>query len=261
MLADLSAIADLDGVAALAFAVAAMTAAGFVKGAVGFALPLIALSGLGTVFPPTLAVAGLIGPTVVSNIWQTFRQGLGAAWESFRRYWRLNLMLVLLIGLFAQLVNDISERALFLILGTGVFLFGLAQLFGLKPPKPSRRMTLPVEALVALVGGFFGGLAGIWGPPIVLYLAALEVEKREAVRVQGILFLIGSVVLVIAHLRSGLLLGQGGALAVAMVLPAMIGMAAGLAVQDRLDPKLFRKATLVVLVLAGLNLIRRGAFA
>jgi uncharacterized membrane protein YfcA len=195
---------------------------------------------------------------VATNVWQTFRQGLGAAWESLKRFWRLNLMLFVLIGVFAQLVTALPERALFLILGAGVFGFGLMQLFGLRLPKPSRRMMLPVEGFVALVGGFFGGLAGIWGPPVVLFLAALEVPKQEAVRAQGISFLIGSVVLVAAHLKSGLLLGQGGTLSLVMLVPALLGMSVGLAVQDRLDPAIFRKVTLAVLVLAGLNLIRRG---
>ncbi|HKK35961.1 MAG TPA: sulfite exporter TauE/SafE family protein [Paracoccaceae bacterium] len=246
------------GLAALALGLVFMTAAGFVKGAVGFALPLIALSGLGSVYPPTLAVAALIGPTVVTNVWQTFRQGFGAAWSSLKRFWRLNLMLFVLIGLFAQLVAVLPDRVLFLILGAGVFAFGVLQLLGLRLPKPSKRMELPVEGGVALVGGFFGGLSGIWGPPVVLYLAALEVEKRDAVRAQGISFLIGSIVLVAAHLRSGLLLGQGGTLTLVMLAPALLGMAFGLAVQDRLDPAVFRKVTLAVLVVAGLNLIRRG---
>ena len=38
----------------------------------------------------------------------------------------------------------------------------------------------------------------------------------------------------------------------------IIGLALGFAVQDRLDQALFRKLTLVVLVIAGLNLVRRA---
>ena len=43
-----------------------------------------------------------------------------------------------------------------------------------------------------------------------------------------------------------------------MILPAMLGMKAGLRVHDRLDQDAFRRMTLVVLILAGLNLIRRA---
>ena len=38
----------------------------------------------------------------------------------------------------------------------------------------------------------------------------------------------------------------------------MAGLFLGFKVQDRMDQALFRKATLAVLVIAGLNLIRRG---
>ena len=55
-----------------------------------------------------------------------------------------------------------------------------------------------------------------------------------------------------------LLLGEGGQLSALMVLPAMAGMALGLMVQDRLDQARFRKATLIVLVIAGANLLRRA---
>ena len=42
------------------------------------------------------------------------------------------------------------------------------------------------------------------------------------------------------------------------MIPAFLGMQAGFLLHDRLDPDLFRKATLVVLILAGANLVRRG---
>jgi hypothetical protein len=46
-----------------------------------------------------------------------------------------------------------------------------------------------------------------------------------------------------------------------MVVPAVIGMLIGFQFQDRLDQAKFRKITLAVLVIAGLNLIRRGLIA
>ena len=45
---------------------------------------------------------------------------------------------------------------------------------------------------------------------------------------------------------------------VLMLLPVLLGMGLGFAVQDRLDQERFRRVTLAVLVLAGLNLLRRG---
>lgn len=255
---DFSALLSEHSALALAIGALGMLAGGFAKGAVGFALPMISVSVGGGALPATLAVAGMILPGVVTNIWQTFREGGAAAFASLREHWRLNAILLAMIAVCAQLVTAIPERALFLILGAGVSGFGLMQIFGVRltiPPGGRRR----VEAGCALVAGFFGGMAGVWGPPIVLYLLALETPKKAMVRAQGVSFLLGSVILVIAHLNSGLLSGAGAAWSAAMILPAVVGMALGQAVQDRLDPVAFRRATLFVLVLAGLNLLRRGA--
>jgi uncharacterized membrane protein YfcA len=45
---------------------------------------------------------------------------------------------------------------------------------------------------------------------------------------------------------------------VVLLIPAFVGMQLGFWLSDRLNPDVFRKATLVVLVLAGANLVRRA---
>jgi uncharacterized membrane protein YfcA len=44
----------------------------------------------------------------------------------------------------------------------------------------------------------------------------------------------------------------------ALLIPAFLGMQVGFRMSDRLNPELFRKATLIVLIVAGANLVRRG---
>ena len=80
------------------------------------------------------------------------------------------------------------------------------------------------------------------------------------VRVQGISFLIGAIVLTGVHMQSGLLNSVTLPFSAYMVVPAMIGMAVGFWIQDRLEQEKFRRVTLYVLVFAGLNLLRRGLF-
>ena len=88
---------------------------------------------------------------------------------------------------------------------------------------------------MALVGGFFGGLSGIWGPPLVMYLLALELPKAEMVRVQSLSFLLGSLVLLVAHLHSGVLNAVTLPASAWLVLPTMAAMFVGYRVHDRLD--------------------------
>jgi uncharacterized membrane protein YfcA len=249
----------LYGVAGVLGAAASMAAGGFAKGVVGFALPLIGLSLAGSFLPYDVAVALLIVPMLVSNLFQTLRQGIGPALGSLSRFWRLNLVLVATIALSAQLVVALPDRLLFGILGVTVTAFGASQLAGWRPRFDLRHQAR-VETLVALVAGFFGGLSGIWGPPLVMYLLAVDLPKTEMVRAQSLSFLLGSVVLVGAHLHSGVLNPVTLPASAWMVIPTMAAMFLGYRVHDRLDQAWFLKLTLVVLVLTGLNLLRRALF-
>ena len=243
----------------LVFAAAAGVAffAGLVKGITGFAMPMIMISGIGSFLPPEIALAGLILPTLVANAWQGLRQGLAAAFSSARKHWLYLLMVLICLLISAQFVTVIPTSMLFLILGVPVTTFALLQLLGWRPQIATQKRRV-AEVGVGALAGSLGGLSGVWGPPTVLYLTALNTPKVEHVRVQGVLYSTGAIMLALAHLRSGILDDEGLIFSVALVLPAMLGVIAGFAIQDRLDQNRFRWAVLVVLAIAGLNLVRRG---
>jgi hypothetical protein len=66
------------------------------------------------------------------------------------------------------------------------------------------------------------------------------------------------VVLTVAHIGSGVLNAQTAPASALLVIPAMVGMWLGFRAQDRLDAARFRRWTLILLLLTGLNLIRRA---
>ncbi len=247
------------GLFAIIVAFAVMALAGFIKGAIGFALPMIVVSGIGTVMSAEIAIAAMILPGLVTNFWQSLRHGLAEAAMSLLKFWRLNTVMLVMIYFCAKLVIIVPDAFLFLTLGGGITFFGMLQIIGWKPHFP-HRLRYMVEGATALVAGFFGGLAGVWGPPILMYLMALDTPKKEQIRAQGISFLLGSIVLTFAHKSSGVLNAISIPFSAALIIPAIIGMYVGFMVQDRIDQQVFRKATLIVLVLAGLNLLRRGFF-
>ena len=232
-------------------------AAGFVKGTVGFAMPTIMISVLGSFLSLEVALAALIGPTLLTNIWQAMRQGLGNAVQSVLRFKRFLLIGLMFLVVSAQLVRMLPTGVLFLSIGAPVVLFALAQLFGWRPRFAPERRSF-AEAILAAIAGFCGGLSGVWGPPTVAYLTAMDTPKAEHVRVQGVIYGLGALALLLAHIQSGVVRGETMPLSLAMLLPAGLGMWIGLQFHDQMDQERFRVATLVVLVLAGLNLIRRG---
>ena len=249
----------MGGMDPLAFwaAMAVTLFAGFVKGAVGFAMPLIMVSAFNGFLPPEMAVAGLILPTLVTNLFQATRQGMAAAIGSVVAYRRFLIGTVVFIVVSAPFLSVIPRVAYLLLLGVPVTAFAAAQLAGVPLALPLRHRAR-AEWGLGIVGGLFGGVSGIWGPPLLVYLLSVGAEKAETVRVQGVVFLIGAVALLVAHLRTGVADGKSLGFSAALVLPAMAGMVIGYRVQDRLDQARFRRLTQALLVLTGLNLVRQA---
>lgn len=233
--------------------------AGMVKGLVGFAMPMVMISGLSLFFPADVALAGLICATLVSNIAQALRQGVGPAWASILRFRRFVLLVMGFILVSAQLVPLVPGDLLLGIIGLAVTCFGLVQLFGWRlrvTSGPGGRM----EWMMGVAAGFIGGVSGIWGPPTVAYLLSLDLPKAEFMRVQGVVYGLGAVMLAVAHLGSGVLNAQTLPFSASLVPAALVGLWIGFRLQDRLDRDKFLTATLLVLIVAGLNLMRRAVF-
>lgn len=243
----------------IALSVAIGLFAGIVKGAIGFALPLIMVSGLSSIMEPQLALAGLIIPVVVTNFWQVFRKGIAPVVAAIRDVWRYVLVVCVSILVFAQLVPLVSQRAFYFVLGVPVVILALIQLAGVRLTIPPARRGI-AEYIAALLSGILGGFAGTWGPTTVLYLLAIDTPKAKQMVVQGVIYGSGAVALLLAHLYSGVLNGRTFPFSTFLLLPALVGMAIGFRLQDRMNQNAFRNATLIMLTIGGLNLLRKGLF-
>lgn len=231
--------------------------AGFVKGAVGFAMPMIMISAFSAYLPPELALAGLILPTLFTNLSQAFRQGLAAARDTAFVYRRFLIGTVVFIAVSAQFAGTIPQPVFLMLLGVPITVFAALQLSGhqLALHLDHRRRA---EWALGIMGGLYGGISGIWGPPLLVYLLSTNVEKTAVIRVQGVVFLIGAIALLAAHLQTGIANPLSMAFSGALTVPALIGLRAGYALQDRLDQTRFRRWTQILLILTGLNLMRRA---
>lgn len=240
----------------LGFALLIGLVAGFFKGLVGFGIPMLIISGLSLIVAPDLALAGLLLPSLLTNLWQALRFGWRAAWTTIQRYAVFLCVGGVLLVSIAQLVPHINPNLFYMLIGGAMLLFTGLELFGWRMRKPKNPKR--AEAVVGAVAGVTGGLAGTWGPPTVLYLTAMDTPKRESILAQGVIYTLGSIALVGAHLNSGILNAQTAVFSGAIVVPTLIGMALGHRIQDRIDQPTFRRLTLIMLMVAGLNLLRRG---
>ena len=146
--------------------------AGFVKGAVGFAMPMIMISAMSSFLPPEIALSGLILPTLFSNLSQAFRHGFAPAWDTAKAYHRFLIGTVVFIVISAQFVHVIPQDLFLLLLGLPITIFAASQLAG-------RKLALRLEHrnraewILGAIGGLYGGLSGVWGPPLLVYLLSL----------------------------------------------------------------------------------------
>jgi len=245
---------------ALTAALAVTGFAGFVKGAVGFAMPMIMISAFSGFLTPHQALAGLILPTLVTNLTQALRDGLPVAVATARHYHRFVIATLVLLLVSAQFVELIPQTLFLVLLGLPITVFAALQLAG-------RKLALRLEHrhraewVLGAIGGLYGGVSGVWGPPLLVYLLSVGTDKAETVRVQGVIFLLGAITLLGAHLGTGVLDGPNLIFSALLVLPALAGQTLGQALQDRLDQARFRRWTQVLLVLTGLNLVRQALFA
>ncbi|MGL4238727.1 sulfite exporter TauE/SafE family protein [Tabrizicola sp.] len=229
--------------------------AGFVKGAVGFAMPLILVSAFAIFLPQDLALAGLILPTLVTNLSQAFRQGVGPARETALTYRRFLIAVVIGIAVSAPFADAIPRMVYLLMLGVPITVFAALQLMG-KSLAIKLHHRDRTEWVLGAIGGLYGGISGIWGPPLLVFLLSTGADKLQMIRAQGVVFLIGAVALLASHLGTGLANAQTLGFSAALCIPALVGLYVGYWVQDRLDQQRFRRWTQGLLVITGLNMVR-----
>ncbi|WP_425038335.1 sulfite exporter TauE/SafE family protein [Primorskyibacter sp. S187A] len=229
---------------------------GAVKGVVGFAMPTILISLLGAFLPPQIALAGMMLPTLITNAMQSLRGGRAAAIKALRQFKVFMIAGACTLVLAAQLYAFLPQWVLLASIGGPVVLFCVLQIIGWRTEIREQRRA--IEAGFGGVAGFIGGLSGVWGPPTVAYLTALNTDKALQVRTQGIAFGLGTLLLMAAHGPSGVVRADTMTFSAALCIPGVLGMWVGLAVQDRINQQTFRRVTLWVLLVAGVNLLRRA---
>lgn len=245
---------DLGGVT-LALGLLTFLAAGAVKGTLGIGLPLVAVPLLATVLDLPTAVALIVVPVLTSNIIQAL-QGKRKI-ETLRRFFPLLLTLVPGAIIAAQFLSSVDLRTGSLVLGIIVVLFSLSQLVPVRF-EINKRQERYLNPAVGLVAGFLGGLSNLFGPPLIMYLVALKLEKDAFVTTIGLLFVVASATLYTTLAAVGVLTFDNAVGSLVAAIPVMAGVFIGTRLRSRIPQKTFERVLMVVLILVGLNLIRRA---
>jgi hypothetical protein len=239
----------------LAAALAVLLLAGTVKGAIGIGLPLITVPALAFFVGVPQAIAVMSLPILITNGYQAFTNAELPA--SARRFWPLLLALVAGVLLGANLLVALDPRTLYTVLGVAVIVFGALNLANPRiavPAGAQRWLPWPI----GFGAGVLGGLSNFFGPPIVMYLVALRLPREAFVATVGLAFFVGAVPLYSLLAWHGVYGWPQAAASAAAILPVLAGVRIGERLRQRVPQETFRLLVLALLIVIGLNLLRRA---
>jgi len=228
---------------------------GAVKGALGLGMPVVALAVLTPLIGLKSAVAVMILPSIVSNIWQAFAgPSLGAL---VRRLWPFLGAAQLGIWIGVGVLADADTDALEVVLGTLLAAYAAFALLTPQLPPPGRREVW-MSPLAGGAGGVLFGMTGIFIVPGILYLQTLGLGRDRFVQALGLTFLTISTGLALALGGHDLVTPQIAALSAGAVIPAFTGLWLGQRLRHRISEDLFRRIFFIALLVVGFTMIAKA---
>lgn len=224
----------------------AFVLAGTVKGMLGVGLPTVAMSVLSFRLGMADAVAMLVMPTVLTNLWQLVagpRFG-----HLLRRF--IWMVLGLTAGAFLGVRLLVDGHLAMLLLGlllAGYGVLGLSKFqFSL-----SQRWETRLSPAVGLITGVLYGATGL-GISSLPYIGALKLERDELVQAMGLLFTAMSLSTALALAWFGKYQLNIAGTSAAALIPAFIGMAIGQRLRERMDAVRFRQLFFTAMLVLGI---------
>ncbi len=230
--------------------------AGMVKGVIGLGLPTVSLGLLTVALDLPAAMALLLVPSFLTNLWQAFAGGHAAA--VLRRLWLFLLMATATVWIGATALTRIDLNLLSGLLGALLVLYALMNLAGIRLAIGTRR-EIWAGPLFGTVNGVLTGMTGSFVVPGVMYLQAIGLPRDLLIQAMGMLFTASTIALALALRSYGLLTAELGMVSAIATVPAIIGMTFGRRVRARLSEQAFRRVFFVALLLLGSYIIVNAA--
>jgi uncharacterized protein len=231
---------------------AAFLLAGFVKGAIGMGLPTVAMGLLAVTMQPSRALAIVIVPAIVTNIWQTF---VGPYLRDIiRRLWPLMVGTVIGIWLNSGMLTGPYARYGAIVLGILLVIYaiiGLSKFSFTVAPKDEKW----IGGIVGLITGAVSATTGVQVIPSMPFMQAIGMEKDELVQALGVFFTVATLALAFNLTAAGLLTAATALPGAVAMAAAFAGMFIGQSVRSRMEPETFRRWFLIAMIFLGIYLV------
>lgn len=231
----------------------AFVIAGVAKGAIGMGMPPIAIGLMSFAVPLESAIAIMVVPTIVTNIWQAiYGGGFKPLMRRFGTMAATACIGILGVGL---LLSDLGSPRTAGWVGVLLVLYSLIALTPYRPRVP-RRAEPWANPVIGLASGAVAGSTGVAAVPFLPYMQSLEMNPHELVQALGIMFLFITGMLAISLAMHGAYHMTNIVAATAAVAPTMVGVWIGQRVRRRLAPETFRRIFILGMLGIGLHLAR-----
>jgi uncharacterized membrane protein YfcA len=231
----------------------AFIVAGVAKGAIGMGMPPIAIGLMSFAVPLESAIAIMVLPTMVTNIWQAIYGG--GFRPLMRRFGTMAATAVIGILAVGLLLSDLGSPQTAGWVGVLLVLYSIIALTPWRPRVP-RRAERWANPLIGLASGAVAGSTGVAAVPFLPYMQSLELDRHELVQALGIMFLFITGMLAVSLALHGAYHIANSLAAIAAIAPTMIGVWLGQKARRRLSPETFRRIFILGMLLVGLHLAR-----
>ncbi len=230
--------------------------AGTVKGVIGLGLPTVSLGLLAAVIDLTTAMALLIVPSFVTNLWQALIGGNGRV--ILLRIWPFLLMATATVWLGATALNRVDLSLLSGLLGGLLVAYSIINLAGIHI-EISAEQEVWSGPLLGACNGILTGMTGSFVIPGIAFLQGIGLPRDMLVQAMGILFTVSTVALAMALHSNSLLTTQLQVISAAALIPATVGMVAGQRIRRRLSQERFRQILFLAMLVLGTYIIVKAA--
>jgi hypothetical protein len=172
-------------VATIIMIVGTFLIAGTVKGVIGLSLPTLSVALLTVAIDLPSAMALLLVPSFVTNLWQATVGGNMRA--ILLRLWPFLLMATLTVWLGAAALTRVDLSLLSALLGALLVVYSTVNL-GRVQFTIATRHELWAGPLVGTVNGILTGMTGSFVVPGVMFLQAIGLSRDALVQAMGMLF-------------------------------------------------------------------------
>lgn len=236
----------------LALIAATFIFGGFVKGTLGLGLPVVALAFLAPTIGLKEAMAVMLLPCIIMNIWQA-RAG-GELTTIVKRMWTYLGAACVGIWIGVWFLVDMDRTIALAVLGCILCVYSFFSLMTPQVSPPGVREPW-ASPLAGGVGGLAFGITGTFMVPGIMYLQALGMRRDMFVQALGVTFVVISSALAISMARHDLLPRDLFMLSALAVVPAALGLLFGLRIRHSLPESTFRKLFFVALFVVGVYMI------